>query len=333
MNEETTTEVISVTRKDRVLNFSRIFISLLLLFIIIFVNRRHFNAIYDSILNVKLLFIVLATAACMVSLWIESLRWNVLLRAQDKKISGGYLFVSMMIGYFYNNLLPSNIGGDFYRIYDVSKNKKIPLNISISAVFLERFFGLISIALYFLITSFSIYRILKNYVIIISIFLVIAFILFFMIIKPEFFKIDRLFKKFKKLEKIEKGFASFRNVMNTYSGKVPYLILGIFLNLVADVFIMATYYFISLSLGLNLNFMTFAFIVPVIFVLTGIPVSIGGLGVRENTIIFMLSGFGVSNSIAVLFSFLILFVFIFNAVAGGIIYLCKNIFYKSRTFI
>jgi len=73
----------------------------------------------------------------------------------------------MMIGYFYNNLLPSNIGGDFYRVYDVSKNKKIPLNISISAVFLERFFGLISIAVYFLITSFSIYRILKNYVIII----------------------------------------------------------------------------------------------------------------------------------------------------------------------
>jgi len=154
-----------------------------------------------------------------------------------------------------------------------------------------------------------------------------------MIIKPEFFRIDRLFKKFKKLGKIEKGFTSFKNVMNIYSCKISYLILGIFLNLVADVFIMVTYYFVSLSIGLDLNFMTFAFIVPVIFVFTGIPISIGGLGVRENTIIFMLSGFGVSNSTAVLFSFLILFVFVFDGVLGGIIYLCKNIFYKSRTFI
>ncbi|MHB8280986.1 MAG: lysylphosphatidylglycerol synthase transmembrane domain-containing protein [Candidatus Humimicrobiaceae bacterium] len=333
MRKTISTEIISSSRKDRILDFSRIFISILLLFLIIFTNYKHFDAIYNSILNVKLLFIILAAVLCMVSLWIESLRWNILLRAQGKIINGGYLFVSMMIGFFYNNLLPSNIGGDFYRIYDINKNKKIPLSISASAVFLERFFGLISIAIYFSITSFSIYKIMKNYVIIISIFLAIAFVLFSMIIKPQFFKIDRLFKRFKKLEKIEKKFASFKNVLKIYKDKIPYLIMGIFLNLIADVLIMAMYYFVSISLGLNLSFMSFVFIVPVIFVFTGIPISIGGLGVRGNAIVFMLTRFGVSNNNAVVFSFLVLFVFIFNAVAGGIIYLFKNIFYRLKTFI
>jgi hypothetical protein len=75
------------------------------------------------------------------------------------------------------------------------------------------------------------------------------------------------------------------------------------------------------------------FIVPVIFVFTGIPISIGGLGVRENTIVFMLTRFGISSSDAVAFSLFILFVFILNAIAGGVIYLFKNIFFRLRTII
>jgi hypothetical protein len=79
--------------------------------------------------------------------------------------------------------------------------------------------------------------------------------------------------------------------------------------------------------------MTFLFLVAVIFVFTGIPISIGGLGVRENTIVFILTRFGVSNNEAVIYSFLVLFMYIFAAFLGGITYLLKNIFYKSKTFI
>ncbi|MCL4384995.1 MAG: flippase-like domain-containing protein [Cyanobacteria bacterium] len=319
--------------KDRIFNFSRILISLLLLLFIILLNYKHFSLIFNSILNVKILYIILASVTCMVSLFFESLRWNVLLRAQNKKINAGYLFVLIMTGFFYSNILPSNIGGDLYRVYDINKNKKIPLNISASSVFLERFFGFISIVIYFLITSFSIYRIMRNYVITITIFLSIALVLFLIIIKPEFFKIDRLFKKFKKLGRLEKKFNSFKDVLNSYKDKIPYLVSGFILNIIADTLIMVMYYFVSISLGLNLNFISFMFIVPVIFVFTAIPISIGGLGVRENTIVFMLTRFGISGSDAVAFSLFILFVFILNAIAGGVIYLFKNIFFRLRTII
>jgi uncharacterized protein (TIRG00374 family) len=323
----------SVTSKDKIFIFFRIFISLLLLLLIVILNSKRFSLIFKSIFNVNLLFIILAILAGLLSLYFESLRWNVLLRAQNKKINIGYLYILIMSGFFYNNILPSNIGGDLYRVYDLNKNKKVPLNLSASSVFLERFFGFISIVIYFAATSFSIYKILKNYVIIITIFLFIALILFLLIIKPELFKADKLFKKFKRLSKIEKKFNSFKNVLTSYKNKIPYLMGGFFLNIVADTLIMIMYYFVSISLGLNLSFISFMFIVPVIFVFTGIPISIGGLGVRENVIIFMLTRFGISDANAVAFSVFILFVFVVNAIIAGIIYLFKNIFSKSKTII
>ena len=202
-----------------------------------------------------------------------------------------------------------------------------------SAVFIERFIGLISITIYFAVTSFKIYSILKKSIIIIAIFLAIAFILFAVIIKPDLFKISKLFKKFKKLKKAGQKFNSFNKVLDSYKDKNIYLFFAVITNFAADLFVVLSYYLLSLSLGLNLSFMTFLFMVTVIFVFTGIPISIGGLGIRENTIVFILTRFEVSDSTAVTFSLLVLFMYIFTAVVGGIIYFFKNIFYKSKSFI
>ena len=232
-----------------------------------------------------------------------------------------------------NNLLPSNIGGDFYKIYDVHKNKDIPLSISISAVIVERFLSLIVIISYFAFTSFSLYSILKNSIIMIAVFLSLAVLLFIVVLRPKLFGIDRLFKRFKRLKRLEMGIENFNSAVNLFRHKWLHLILGLIITFAAQSFYMVIYYFLSLSMGLEVSFMTFAFIVPVVFVLTGIPVSIGGLGVRENTIVFLLNRFGVQNDQAVAFSVLVMFLTLFTAGLGGIIYLFKNIFYKSRGFI
>ncbi len=333
MSETISKEVLEPSKKDRVFTFVRILISILLLLLIVLKNYRNFQDIFSALLEINLLFILFAIFTHLFNIFTDSLRWNILLRAQGIRISTGFLYQSTFIGYFYNNLLPSNIGGDFYRIYDVHKNKDVPLSKSLSTVIIERFFGLICITVYFIITAFSLYSILRQSIVLISIFLAIAFLLFSIIIRPKFFRIDRLFRRFKRLEKVEKKIISFNDAINAYKNKWPYLALGLTINFISQSLFMVLFYFVSLSLGLNLNFMTFVFVVPIIFVLTGIPISIGGLGVRENTIVFLLTNFGVSNEQAVVFSFLILFEHLFTASLGGIVYFFKNIFYKSRGFI
>jgi len=321
------------SKKDKILTFLRIFLSIIFIVFLILKNQKNFNQIYSSLINIRAAFLSIAVLIYFVSLLAESVQWNIMLRAQKIKVSQLFLLQSMMIGFFYNNLLPSNIGGDFYRVLDVSKNKRTSLEKNISAVFLERFFGLISITLYFLISSFTTFKVLGRSAIIILIFLVIAFLLFSIIIKPRFFKIDKFFARFKRLSKFEKEFNSFNEILTSYRDKWIYIIGGMIFNLIAQTLVMVSYYFIVLSLEIKISFMLFFLIVPVIFVLTGIPISIGGLGVRENTFVFLLKKFGVSNDLAVAASFLVLFTTIFNALLGGIIYLTKSIFYKSKSFI
>ena len=48
-------------------------------------------------------------------------RWGVLLRAQHVRLSFSFLTQSFLVATFFNNFLPSNIGGDVVRISDTAK--------------------------------------------------------------------------------------------------------------------------------------------------------------------------------------------------------------------
>jgi uncharacterized membrane protein YbhN (UPF0104 family) len=160
-----------------------------------------------------------------------------------------------------------------------------------------------------------------------------AVIMFILLAKPGLFKIDRIFKKFRKLQGIWIKIQSFSDAVMSYRKKIPQLILGLILNLVCQLIYTFIFYFVSKALELNIGISTFAFMVPVTYVLSGIPISIGGLGVRENTIVFLLVSFGVLNEKAVVFSVIILFIHIANGAIGGLIYLLRNLFFRTRGFI
>lgn len=57
------------------------------------------------------------------------------------------------------------------------------------------------------------------------------------------------------------------------------------------------------------------------------------MGIRENALVYALENFGVGRADATLFSFIVLSIILFNALAGGLIYLFKNVFYRSRGLI
>src|SRR6478735_8356899 len=48
-------------------------------------------------------------------------RWDVLLRAQHVRLPFSFLTQSFLVATFFNNFLPSNIGGDVVRITDTAK--------------------------------------------------------------------------------------------------------------------------------------------------------------------------------------------------------------------
>jgi hypothetical protein len=84
---------------------------------------------------------------------------------------------------------------------------------------------------------------------------------------------------------------------------------------------------------MGIQFRMMVFTLPFVQVASSVPIAIGGMGIRENAAVFALESFGAARSDATLFSFIILSIFLFNALLGGLVYVVKNIFYKSKGLI
>jgi len=319
----------------KIANVVRIVVSLSFLSFLIYRNKDNFESIIDTLKDLDIPFLVVAVLLYTLALAFIPLRWGILLKAHNYYISGSFLLQSAFIGFFYNNLLPTSVGGDFYRVYDLYKNKNVPINENISAVVMERVIGTVTGITYLAISfAFGTFRYLTRGAIIglvVSLFVILIF--FALLFRPRLFKIHVLLAKYRIFSRIRPKLESFHQILVSYRYKVKHLSISFFYSLLLQLIFIVSIYFVSLSLGLNLKFYMFIFVVPFTSLVASIPISIGGIGIRENAMVFAVMSFGVVESQATLFSFIILFIILFNGLLGGIVYLFKNVFYKSRGII
>ncbi|OGU77196.1 MAG: hypothetical protein A2V93_12535 [Ignavibacteria bacterium RBG_16_34_14] len=78
-------------------------------------------------------------------------------------------------------------------------------------------------------------------------------------------------------------------------------------------------YLLALSLKINITFFDIAWIRATISILTMLPVSFAGLGIREGSLIFLLGNYGVKADDAIAYSFLLFFNMALVSLSGGLI--------------
>src|SRR5689334_5595899 len=81
-------------------------------------------------------------AVILVSTW----RWSILLRAQHVELPFSFLTQSFLVATFFNNFLPSNIGGDVIRITDTARIVG-SRTLATTVVLIDRGLGLLGLAL------------------------------------------------------------------------------------------------------------------------------------------------------------------------------------------
>ncbi|MBU0535008.1 MAG: lysylphosphatidylglycerol synthase transmembrane domain-containing protein [Patescibacteria group bacterium] len=78
---------------------------------------------------------------------VSSFRWkSLLVHEKAKGVPVRYLLSLYFIGAFFNNFMPTSIGGDVYKMYHMAKKVGDP-GIGFSSVFTERFTGIVMLAL------------------------------------------------------------------------------------------------------------------------------------------------------------------------------------------
>src|SRR5439155_14143592 len=73
-------------------------------------------------------------------------RWHLLLSAQNVDVPAASLLASFMVASFFNNFLPSNIGGDVIRISDTAKPARSK-TLAATVVLMDRGLGLMALVL------------------------------------------------------------------------------------------------------------------------------------------------------------------------------------------
>ena len=224
-------------------------------------------------------------------------------------------------GIFFNMFLPSTVGGDFVRSADIGYHSKKTSTV-VATVLLDRisgFAGMIAVALVALMLG---YGIIKDRrigfaigILTASLFLIILFIFNG--------SVYGFLKKFSFPGRLGKIFSGMQNVLQQMHGFkdhkaiiVKNLLLSVAIQSIGPI---ATY-MVAVSFHLEVNILYFFLFVPIISAVTFLPISIGGLGVRDYMTILLFTHMGISKHFAFAFSLLGFFFILIYAGIGGLIY-------------
>jgi uncharacterized protein (TIRG00374 family) len=323
-------KIISFYRKNKkvILLIARIAISVSLIFYLIKTKLNNFSSIIEILKSSSKVLLLLSLSTHIFGVWITALRWKTLLNTQKVKLSIATLSITVLIGSFFNNFLPTTIGGDVYRTYDASKRANIPLGKSASVIIVERFSGVVSAAIYAVVALFLGFTAIGNQSVIIPvvIFFVVTVILAFLIINPSVFRLGKIFNKFKFTRKLREKLYNVYNTLTSFKKYKVALIKALLYSFLLQFAVILNWYLAARALGIDLTLTAFIFIVPIVSVIAMLPISIGGIGLRENSIVFILIAMGITNEKAAICSLLIFLMITLLGIAGGIMYMIRPYF-------
>lgn len=308
--------------RNRIFSVLRIVISSGLLYFLIRNQIDDFSLAIQITKTANLVFLIISFSIYFFSIWIIAVRWKTLLKTQNISYSTNYLFSSVLIGFFFNNFLPTTIGGDVYRALDTSKAKNSSLAKSTSVIIMERSTGIISAVTYLIAALFLGFTQIRAEPIVLPIIIIFMFSMFFIFILlfPEKLKLDTFFKKIKFLHKFKDKLKTAYDTFRSFKKYKAALIKAIFLSFVLQFFLILNYYFCSLALGIDLNLLSFIFIVPMVATIAMIPITVGGIGLRENSLVFLMVSLGASNYKSTIVSLLLFLMLLIPGIIGGVIY-------------
>ena len=114
------------------------------------------------------------------------------------------------------------------------------------------------------------------------------------------------------------------STLHEYRHKRPRVLIALILSIIAQYFIIICYILIGVSLGINLSIAIYFIIIPIIFLATSLPISVGGLGVREGVIVSLFSLFNVDTQSAIALSILYFITILLLSLPVGLVLLTNK---------
>jgi uncharacterized protein (TIRG00374 family) len=271
-------------------------------------------------------YIVALFAIAFALVGVSSVKWSLFLRQRGHAITQARLFSLYLVGYFFNNFIPSSVGGDLARIYILGRQMSSHSE-SAASVFLERGTGVFGLVVLAALVGLFNQRILTNPIIALTIVAGLlgcttALVLFY---RPAvcaaavgmIARLPGLRRVAARLDKLIADIGYFRDQYRLLALSLAY---SFAFHLLAGLNV----YVSCLSIGFEPAFLDILVITPVILLLTMIPVSPNNIGWWEWCFSILLIDAGASAAEGLAVGLTIRAVNLCVSLIGGLLFLSER---------
>jgi glycosyltransferase 2 family protein len=302
-------------RAGIIIRFGLSILLIVLLFSLIDVD--HF---IQHIRNLNPIYFLVGLVVYFVAIGFSALRWYLFIRATNEPVGFSRVFGTTLIGIFFSLFLPTMVGTDLGRMYELSRGQKDKVSV-VSTVVLDRLMGLVTLVLMALVAviigvDFTGELPVNELVIGAAALMLVGWLVFFnraLMYRFSWVLAMPLVKQFD---------PTIRSLYNTlhFLQSQPRLLLSTFVVSLLNQFTeVVSVILIAMALGVQVPIVHFFVFMPIVWLVTMIPISISGLGLREGAFAFFFTQVGVTGAEAVAISLIFYFYSVVVGVIGGLL--------------
>ena len=258
-------------------------ITSLLLFVVF--RSIDLGSVFAIINGVELFWLAGALILQTVSTCTASLRWNMIMNRLDFKESPAFYLKSYFQGAFFNQVMPGSIGGDAFKVINLG-SKGYSKTESFYGVVIDRGVGLASLLLLALLASFLGGELFPAWLIqlirLVSVGGLAGFVLVLYLHKLTWLSKVKIFRPAVRISEH----------MATVYRQPATLIIHAVMSLAVHLLAVLSFWALAMAINMEVSLTTLLIAIPPSLLLTIIPISLAGWGVREGSMvgILMLAG-------------------------------------------
>jgi uncharacterized protein (TIRG00374 family) len=281
---------------------------------------------WATLASVNVPLVVLAFVLSVASVASKAWRWGVVMRWRGIHLSPGYLLFSYFIGMFFNNFLPSSMGGDAVRAIEAARHTGRGAE-SVTAVAVERGSGMLAIFATGSLFALTVPTLPTGIALLVHALFVGALVMVWVFWLDVTGRIlaaigarlpVRLQGVWGKFTRVYDEFRLYRHEWRLLAAVMWQSVITLALSL-------ASVYTLLLAFGDPVPFAAFASFFAIATAVDVIPISLNGLGVREGTYVFFLGLIGVARPVALGVALLVRLLVLIQAALGGAAFLWRNV--------
>lgn len=258
-------------------------------------------------------------------------RWHGLLKANGFSIPVLRVFRIFFTGQFFNAFFPGGCGGDLVRAYYAAREIPDKQTEAVFTVVTDRFIGLL---VFMLVGAVLVAMKADDYLrmdrtripfMLIMIFLAGTATLFILLFRRHVFEKKGFLHSLTETTRFGPTLRRLYDSLFFYRQHPGVLTRSAFFSLLNLLFLTGACLCFGKSLNIQTPALNYFILFPVITVFTAIPLTPGGIGVRESLFVNLFAGIGVAAYLSVPLSLLVYIGGVFWSLAGGVIFVLTSL--------